>query len=64
MRDQQGVECFVDTTFHISQPQGQPTDIHLDNKALLDKTREGLSQEPNFGPFADWQEAMRRRLAN
>ena len=64
MRDQQGVECFVDTPFHVSQPMGQPTDIDLDNEALLDKTREGFSQEPVFGPFADWQEAMRRKLAN
>ena len=63
-RDQQGVECLVDTPFHTSQPQGQPTDIHVDNEALLDKMREGVSQEPDFGPFADWQEAMRRKLAN
>jgi len=64
VRDQQGVKCFVDTPFHVSQPLGKPTDIDLDNKALLDKTREEFSQEPVFGPFADWQEAMRRKLAN
>jgi catechol 2,3-dioxygenase len=59
-----GVECFVDTPFHVSQPQGKPTDIYLDNEALLDRTREDFLQEPEFGPFADWQEAMRRKLAD
>ena len=58
-----GVECFVDTPFHVSQPQGKPTDIDLDDEALLAKTRDDFSQEPDFGPYVDWQEAMRRRLA-
>ena len=58
-----GVECFVDTPFHVSQPQGKPTDIDLDDEALLAKTRDDFSQEPEFGSYADWQEAMRRRLA-
>jgi len=30
----------------------------------MDRTREDFSQEPDFGPFADWQEAMRRKLAD
>ncbi len=59
-----GVECFVDTPFHVSQPQGKPTDIELDDAELLDKTRDDFHQEPEFGPYADWQEAMRRKLAD
>ena len=59
-----GVECFVDTPFHVSQPQGKPTDIDLDDETLLKKTREDFRQEPEFGPYADWQEALRRRLAD
>lgn len=59
-----GVECFVDTPFHVSQPQGKPTDIDLDDQALLDKTKEDFQQEPDFGPYADWQEEMRQRLAD
>ncbi len=59
-----GVECFVDTPFHVSQPQGKPTDIDLDDETLLDKTREDFRQEPEFGHYADWQEAMRRRLGD
>jgi hypothetical protein len=32
------VECLVDTPFHVShQPQGKPTDIDLDDEALLSK---------------------------
>ncbi len=59
-----GVECFVDTPFHVSQPQVKPTDIDLDDEALLAKTRDDFSQEPEFGSYTDWQEAMRRRLAD
>ena len=59
-----GVECFVDTPFHVSQPQGKPTDIELDDAALLDMTRDDFHQEPEFGPYADWQEVMRRKLAD
>ena len=58
-----GVECFVDTPFHVSQPQGKPTDIDLDDEALLAKTTDDFSQEADFGSYADWPEAMRRRLA-
>jgi catechol-2,3-dioxygenase len=59
-----GIECFVDSPFHVSQPQGKPTDIDLDDEALLDKTRQDFSQEPDFRPYADWQDAMRRKLAD
>jgi catechol 2,3-dioxygenase len=59
-----GVECFVDTPFHVSQPQGKPTDIDLDEEKLLEKTREDFRQEPDFGSYADWQEAMRQKLAD
>lgn len=58
-----GVECFVDTPFHVSQPQGKPTDIDLDDDALLEKTRADFQDEPEFGAYTDWQEALRRKLA-
>lgn len=59
-----GVECFVDTPFHVSQPQGKPTDLDLDDAALLDKTKQDFEQEPEFGAYTDWQDAMRRRLSS
>lgn len=58
-----GVECFVDTPFHVRQPQGKPTDIELDDEALLNKTKADFDQEPDFGLFAEWQDNMRRKLA-
>ena len=57
-----GVECFVDTPFHVSQPQGKPTDIDLDDKALLAKTRADFGDEPEFGAYAAWQDRFRARL--
>ena len=61
-RDQPGVECSDDAPLHFSQSQRQPTDINLENEALLDKTRVGFSQEPYFDPFDDWQGAMHLKL--
>ncbi|MEQ9639227.1 MAG: VOC family protein [Alphaproteobacteria bacterium] len=57
-----GVECFVDTPFHVSQPQGKPTNIDLDDAALLAKTRDDFGHEPEFGTYADWQDRFRARL--
>lgn len=57
-----GVECFVDTPFHVSQPQGKPTDIDLDDDTLVEKTRNDFGKEPEFGAYADWQDRLRARL--
>ena len=57
-----GIECFVDTPFHVSQPQGKPTDIDLDDEALLSKTAADFAGEPEFGDYADWQNRFRRSL--
>jgi catechol 2,3-dioxygenase len=59
-----GIECFVDTPFHVSQPQGKPTDIDLDDDALLNKTAADFSDEPEFGDYEEWQERFRERLSD
>jgi catechol 2,3-dioxygenase len=58
-----GVECFVDTPFHVRQPQGKPTDIDLEDTALLKKTEEDFGQEPEFGSYAEWQDTLRCMLS-
>ena len=58
-----GVECFVDTPFHVRQPQGKPTDLDLDDAALLKKTEEDFGQEPEFGSYTEWQDAFRSKLS-
>jgi len=58
-----GIECFVDTPFHVRQPQVKPTDIDLDDAALLSKTEKDFGQEPEFGPYTEWQDALRRKLS-
>ena len=57
-----GVECFVDTPFHVSQPQGKPTDIDLGDDDLLDKTRSDFCSEPEFGSYQQWQRRFRSQL--
>jgi len=58
-----GVECFVDTPFHVSQPQGKPTDIDLDDRALLEKTEADFDEESEFGAYTEWQNTFREKLA-
>ena len=57
-----GIECFVDTPFHVSQPQGKATDINLDDDALLSKTARDFADESEFGDYADWQNRFRQSL--
>lgn len=59
-----GVECFVDTPFHVSQPQGKPTDIDLEDETLVRKTESDFGGESGFGAYADWQSAFRDRLGD
>ena len=58
-----GVECLVDTPFHVRQPQGKPTDLDLDDAALLKKTEEDFGQEPEFSSYTEWQDAFRNKLS-
>jgi catechol-2,3-dioxygenase len=57
-----GIECFADTPFHVRQPQGKPTDIDLDDAALISKTADDFADEPEFGNYTDWQERLRQSL--
>ena len=59
-----GIECFVDTPFHVSQPAGKPTDIDLDDQALLSKTEMDFGGEPDFGAYDEWQERFRKTLTD
>ncbi len=57
-----GVECYVDTPFHVAQPFGEGLDLDRSNEEILETTRELLESKPEFQPMASWQEAFSKKL--
>ncbi|MDJ0868211.1 MAG: VOC family protein [Myxococcota bacterium] len=57
-----GVECYVDTPFHVAQPFGKGFDLDQSDAEILEATRELLQTEPEFQPVADWRAAFAKGL--
>ncbi len=57
-----GVECYVETPFHVAQPFAQGFDLDQSDDEILEATREKLRQEPDFQPVAQWREAFSKSL--
>ena len=49
-----GVEVFIDTPWHVSQPQGEPLDLDKSNEEIRDMTLARFSEESGFGPIDDF----------
>ncbi|HUS41567.1 MAG TPA: VOC family protein [Ilumatobacteraceae bacterium] len=43
-----GIEVFWDTPWHVSQPQGAPWDLSMDQEQALEWVTENFSHEPTF----------------
>jgi len=57
-----GIECYVDTPFHVAQPQAKPYDLDQSDEEIVKTTREQFGSEPEFRPMAEWQEEFARLL--
>jgi catechol 2,3-dioxygenase len=57
-----GVECFVDTPFHVAQPFASGWDITQSDAQILETTREQVEHAPEFQPMAEWREQFGKRL--
>lgn len=57
-----GLECYVDTPFHVAQPFGDGLDLSKSDAEIEEETRVRLSLQPEFQPFAQWRHAMDARL--
>ena len=49
-----GVEVFIDTPWHVRQPQGEPLDLDKSNDEIVEATAAHFSSEPEFGPIDDF----------
>lgn len=52
--EQNGIEIFHDTPFHVQQPQGETWDVKMADDDLLAWTEEKFKDRTEFGPRADY----------
>ena len=58
-----GVEVFLDTPWHVRQPQGEPLDLDKSNDEIIEFTRAHFSEEPEFGPIDEFYKRRAEHLA-
>ena len=58
-----GLECFVDTPFHVAQPFAHGLALDQDDEALVARTRALVEGEPEFQPLGEWRTQLERKLA-
>lgn len=46
-----GVEVFIDSQWHVAQPQGKPIDFSMTDDEIVAWTQETFKGEPEFGPI-------------
>jgi catechol 2,3-dioxygenase len=57
-----GLECFVDSPFHVAQPFADGLDLSADDATIEAATRAKIRDDAEFQPFAEWRAAFRARL--
>ena len=58
-----GLECYMDTPFHVAQPFGDGLDLSMSDAEIEAETRLKLESQPEFQPFPQWRRTMAARLA-
>lgn len=61
--EQNGVEVFCDTPYHVKQPQGQAWDVALPDADLHAWTLRTFKDEPEFGPREAYVARREKELA-
>jgi catechol 2,3-dioxygenase len=49
-----GIEVFIDTPWHVQQPQGAPLDLRMTDNEIVEWTRTHFQDEPEFGPIEEF----------
>jgi catechol 2,3-dioxygenase len=57
-----GVEVFLDTPWHVAQPQARPLDLSLDDAEIASWTEAAYKDEPRFGPIGQFYAARAEHL--
>jgi catechol 2,3-dioxygenase len=59
-----GVEVFIDTPWHVAQPQGKPLDFTKTDEELLAWTQESFRDQPQFGPIGEFYQRRAEHFSN
>ena len=57
-----GVECFVDSPFHVAQPFAEGYELDRSDEEILEATRKLVESKPEYQPYEKWQKAFAKRL--
>ena len=57
-----GLECFVDSPFHVAQPYADSLDLDASDAEIEAHTRAELESKPGFQPQEAWLAAFAARL--
>jgi len=57
-----GIECFVDSPWHVRQPVVDPLDLSLPDEEILARTEADYQNAPDFQSMKTWEDAFARRL--
>jgi len=61
--ERNGVEIFIDTPWHVRQPQGKPLDLSLPDDEIVAATRAAFAEEPEFGDLSEFYARRAEHLA-
>jgi len=57
-----GLECFVDSPFHVAQPYADKLDLDASDADIEATTKAKIESEPEFRPFDQWRAEHADRL--
>jgi catechol 2,3-dioxygenase len=57
-----GLECFVDSPFHVAQPYADGLDLSKSDADIEATTRAKIESLPEFQPFDTWRASLAARL--
>ncbi len=58
-----GLECFVDSPFHVAQPFAGGLDLSASDDEVAAATKAEIQELPEFAAMSDWRAAFEARLA-
>ena len=61
--ERNGVEIFIDTPWHVQQPQGKPLDLSKSNDEIVAATEAAFVDEPEFSDLQGFYERRADHLA-
>lgn len=57
-----GVEVFIDTPWHVKQPQGKPLDLTRSNDEIIAATEAAFADEPEFSDLPSFYQRRAEHL--